>query len=543
MYTLLQRTFLLVVPFLWKDRASRVATAITVGIVLLNTLAYAAAPWLLGYLLKHYHDLPLNTVLLVVGLLLCAWCASIVLDRPREIIFFHIVNQAIRDIRLRVIMQLHQVPLKAWEHYGVTEIVSANTRVGMSIRHFMRITFVTILPALLKIGAFSVTMLQVHRCTWYFPPLVLLTYGYVYRALRSFLQSRRHLWEATDQVRTAMSDSLRNTKFSRFHLEEEEARLNQLFDTEAQGWLRNNAQLHTMHLVQSVLFFVIAGGLVGHLVLLLRAGQLTVPDFVVIKGYIFAIHSQMYRITDHLRGLFGSVIDLKKVLDILALPTHAAPETSLSVSSARLTAQPPVLQARQVSFSYAGHDPTLLQDVSLDIHPGDKLALMGPSGVGKSTLCHVLAGIYQPTQGEVRLYGTPMQQLSLATIGQYIHLVDQEAHIVQGTLADNLMISASSAQTAPLAYLKDRLDQTTGEGGKKLSSGEKQRMLLARSLSYQPEVLILDETLSALDEDSAQELLQLVLQAVPTVILVTHRVSLVQGFERIYRLQAGRLII
>jgi len=542
MYTLLRRTFLLVVPFLWKDSASRVATALTVGLVLLNTLAHAAAPWLLGYLLKHCTTLPLPQVLLLVGLLILAWCASIVLDRPRELVFFRIVNQAIRTIRLRVIMQLHQVPLKSWEGYGVTEIVSANTRVGMSLRHFMRITFITLLPGLLKIGAFSIAMVQVHPCTWYFPLLVLLTYGYVYSALQRFVQSRRHLWEATDQVKAAMSDSLRNTRWARFHLETEAARLHPFFDTEAQGWLRNNAHLHTLHLVQSILFFTITGGLTVHLVLLLRAGQLTVPDFIVIKNYLFAIHSQMYRITDHLRGLFGSVIDLKKVLDILALPTHTASTTSLPISSAQRSAPPPVLQMRRVSFAYAGHEAAILRDVDLDIASGDKLALVGPSGVGKSTLCHILAGIYQPTQGEVRLYGTPMQQLSLAAIGQYVHLVDQEAHIMHGTLADNLAAPATTHSQAPLAYLKDRLHQTTGEAGQKLSSGEKQRLLLARCLSYQPEVLILDETLSALDEASAQALLQLVLQSVPTVLLVTHRQSLLQGFERVYHLQAGRLV-
>jgi iron complex transport system ATP-binding protein len=93
-------------------------------------------------------------------------------------------------------------------------------------------------------------------------------------------------------------------------------------------------------------------------------------------------------------------------------------------------------------------------------------------------------------------------------------------------------------QTTPLAYLKDRLHLPAG---KQLSSGEKQRILLARCLSYQPEVLILDETLGALDEASAQESLRLVLAQVPTVILVTHQQWLFQGFKHIYRLEAGKL--
>ena len=539
MCTLFQQAFLLVVPFLWQDRASRVATATTLGIILANTLAHTAVPWLFGYLLKHYNALPLGAVLLTIVLWVLCWCACLILNRVRDIVFFRVINQAIRDLRLRVIMRLHQVPLQAWEHYGVTEVISANTRVSSCIRRLMSISFVKIFPALVKMGTFSVALLHIHPSTWYFPPLVLCTYGSVYGGICRFLRSRRRLWEATDQVRTAMNDSLHNTKFARFHLAAEATRLGAFFDTEAQGWLRNNAQLHKIHLVQAALFSIVTGGLVVHLVLLLRAGQLTVPDFVVIKGYIFSIYNQMYSITSRLRSLLSSVVDLKKVLDLLALPTSSA-GTSLSPATSMLTPTTAILHVQQVTFAYKD-GPVVLENLSLDIQRGDQLAIVGPSGIGKSTLCHLLAGLYPPQQGEVLLYGTPLQQLSLATIGQYVHFVDQEANLIRGTIADNLMTDLPTAQTTPLAYLKDRVYYTTGDAGKKLSSGEKQRMLLARCLSYQPEVLILDETLSALDEASAQALLQLVLKTVPTVILVTHRQSLLQGFKHIYRLEAGQL--
>lgn len=539
MLVLSKRFFALVVPFLWRTSACRVATITTMGILLINTLAQTASPWLLGYLLKHYHALDLSVVLLTIALLVLCWCTGKTLDQLRTIVFFRVINRAIRDIRLRVVMQLHQVPLQAWEHYGITDIISADTRVSQSIRSFMRISFVHIFPAFVKIGTFSIAMLHVHHSTWYFPLLVLATYGYVYWGIQNFLSSRRYLWQTTDKVRTAMVDSLRNTKFYRFHLEEEATRLGTLFDKEAQGWWYNNLHQHKIPLVQAILFFSITGGLVIHMVLLLRAGVLPLEDFVVLQTYALSIYTQMYSITGRLRDFLSSIIDIKKVLDLLALPIRPHDGTlSLPQSTPPYTS--PLLQVCNVSFTYTQQETALLQALSLNIYQGDKIAIIGPSGAGKSTLCHLLAGIYKPQQGEILLRGTSLQQLSLAAIGRYVHFVDQTADLINGTVADNCL-RTNNVYATPLAYLKDRLHDAVGNAQHKLSSGEKQRIFLTRCLGYQPEILILDETLGALDETSAQELLQLVLAAVPTVILVTHRQSLVQYFKRIYRLEAGRL--
>jgi ABC-type multidrug transport system fused ATPase/permease subunit len=538
MYKLFQQTFRLVLPCLWKNRASRIATIATLGITLASTLAQTAAPWLFGYLLKHCRELGLSALLLTIALLVLCWCASKILDQLRKIVFFRVINQAICDIRLRVVMHLHQVPLQAWEHYGITEIISANTRISQSIRRFMSISLVYTLPALVKIGTFSVAMWHVHRSTWYFTPLVLATYGYVYLGMHNFLQTRRYLWEATDKVQTAIADSLRGTKLSRFHLKAEATRLGKLFDTEVQIWRRNYFYQHKISLVQAMLFFGITSGLVVHMALFLRAGKLSLEDFVVIKTYIFAIYAQMYAITTRLQGFLSSVVDMKKVLDLLALPIRSS-DASLPPLKPTIAPAAPILEVHNVSFTYAQQDVAVLREISLIIHQGDRIAITGPSGVGKSTLCHLLAGIYQPQQGEILLWGTPLQQFPLATIGQYVHFIDQEANLISGTIADNL--GKAKIQMMPLAYLKDRLHHTAGDAGKQLSSGEKQRVLLARCLSLQPEILILDETLSALDKASVQTLLQLVLATVPTVILVTHQQSLVQDFKRIYRLEAGQL--
>ncbi len=538
MYKLFQQTFRLVLPFLWRDRATRIATIGTIGIMLLNTLVRTATPWLFGDLLKQYQSLDIATLSCTVTLLLLFWYASGALNHLRAIAFFPVINNAIRDIRMRVVMQLHQAPIPSWEQYGITEILSASTRISQSLRNFMNISFINILPALFNIGSFSIAMLHVCQSTWYFTPLVVLIYGYVYLGMRDFLKLRQRCWEATDQANTAMTDSLRNTKSYRFHLEEEKTRLSIYFDTEQRGWLHNNFLLQKIPLAQVSWFSVVRGGLIIHLILLLRAEALSWTDFVVIERYIALLYKQFSTITNQLQRLLSSTVDLQKVIDLLTLPTYASALSPPPPQTARAS-KIPVLQVCNVSFVYPQQAQKILQNCSLSIHQGDKIAITGPSGAGKSTLCHLLAGIYQPQQGEILLWGTPLQQFSLATIGQYVHFVGQEANLINGTITDNLM--KDKVQMMPLAYLKDRLHHPVGDAGKQLSGGEKQRVLLARCLSCQPEVLILDETLSALDKASAQTLLQLVLATVPTVILVTHRQSLIQSFKRVYRLEAGQL--
>ncbi|MEL6539330.1 MAG: ABC transporter ATP-binding protein [Bacteroidota bacterium] len=540
MTTLVKRTLALTLPFLWKSRGNLAASIATLVIVLIGTLVSAVTPPLLGHLLKGYREHSVSVVSGTLGLLLLCWCARFTLYSLRSIIFFRVINQAIQGIRLRVVMQLHQVPVQDWERYGVTEIISASTRVSSSIRRCMSIALITVFPGVLKFMVCSAALVYAYPHTWYFPLLATLAYVLVYVDVVRLLRLRIQFWDNTDSVNTAMDDSLHSTKSARYHLETETKRLQKLFDKEARGWLHDNFLQYRVAFLQGLFFSISISILVIQLISRMRAGQLTVTDFVVVKGYAFAIHHQIHRVSAHFRRLLNSVVDLKKILDLLALPT--ATETTDTTAVRRLIHQKehnptgPVLQMRDVAFTYAGGQK-VLQGLSLDIYTGDQIAIIGPSGQGKSTLCHLIAGVYQPHQGEVLLYGVPLKSLSPATIRQHIYFVDQDANLVNGSILENIAADTTDIQTASLGYLKDRLHATTGDVGKKLSSGERQRVLIARCLSYRPEVLILDETLNALDEKSAQGLLKLILDTVPTVILVTHQPSLAQQLQRVYQLE------
>lgn len=538
MIALIKQTSTLLLPFLWKDRKRTFSTLFTIFHIGLDAATATAIPWFFSQLVKHCTDeqyyYPMALVLGLMGY----WTLQQTTKHIRSIVFFNVINEAIKDIRLKLIMKFHQTPLNEQETYQSAEIISASTRVSMSTRGFMGVSFLTIFPALLKLGVLSFAIWRLHHGFFYFPLGMFTVFIFVGIRIRSFLTSRQKSWETSDAIATLMGDSFHNTKFSRFHLPQEEKRLNQFFQKEAAYWWKNNFHQYMIYIGQAILYILFAGFLLVHIVWLVHQKQLTIPDLILLKGYIFLIYRHISKITLQSRKFFTSIIDLQKVLNILALPNEAK-EQQATFEDPPLSSTP-ILEAREVSFAHVGDKP-LLEKLSFAIAPGEKIGIMGTSGLGKSTLCHVLSGLYSPSEGTVYLKGTPIQHLSLLDIGTYLHFISQEAPIITGSIADNLMQEENNDNLEALSYLSTQLEDNTGEAGKKLSGGEKQRILITRSLVHKPQILMLDETLSALDEENAQELLKLIFEQVPTVILVTHRASLLQKFDKVFELSNGQL--
>jgi len=208
------------------------------------------------------------------------------------------------------------------------------------------------------------------------------------------------------------------------------------------------------------------------------------------------------------------------------------------------------IQLRDVHLSYAGRGE-ILRGVNLHIHAGEVLALVGPSGSGKSSLLHGLAGFIQPEAGTIRLFGQPPGQQSVAWMGQ-------RAFLIKGSWADNLRLTAPEATPAAmqqaltavglnalLAAQPQGLDSPLGEGGRGLSGGQAQRLALARVWLSNAQLVLLDEPTASLDEQSEAEVIE-ALQALAssgrTLIIATHHPALMQMANRVVRLHEGRVL-
>jgi ABC-type multidrug transport system fused ATPase/permease subunit len=477
----------LLLPYVWNDRRTKIAAITTLGLIGIDVLATTYFP----YIWKNLISTPIQdkTVDWFIGnsvLLFTTW--FFVKNSPnfREISIFPVTNQAIKEIRLKAILKAHTVSLRNLEKYNVQEIISATGRISQSVRNFMRVSFISIFPSMAKIISLSVALFAADRLCG---GIIGASYAGLLAAslcLRYYTKAKYKAWHLTDNVTAAMGQNLYNTATIRFNPTPYNTELTKLFNLEAKAWESFNVIFYFLHLVQDFVFY-------------LGAGIVFCPLVEVVRN---------------LTRFFGGIIDMHKTLDILNLPSENKPLQLVDF-------RPQPIHLQGVTFGYT-LSKRLLEDIHLTIHPGDKIGILGPSGAGKSTLCYIIAGLIKPDAGSV-LYGDlPMEQINPVSLGKVL------AYIPQLQFIQELAVE----QHAYGINLKKQA----------FSGGEYQRHLLQKALQNNPQIIILDETVNALDEPAAKKILTEILQTVPTVIMVSHSQAILSNMKRIFELKNGKLV-
>jgi ATP-binding cassette, subfamily B, bacterial len=241
---------------------------------------------------------------------------------------------------------------------------------------------------------------------------------------------------------------------------------------------------------------------------------------------------------------------LHRIRDVLDTPVE---QDAATVRKApRLTG---AISLDSVSFRYAAESPLVLDGVTLDVEPGQMIALVGPSGAGKSTLAALLLGLYRPSAGRVLYDGEDLFDLELRSVRRQIAYVAQHPYLFGHSIRGNIALNDPSlplgrvAAAARRACIHDDVMQmpmgygtVLADGGASISGGQRQRIALARALVERPAILILDEATSALDAVTEQKVQEEIAALRCTRVIIAHRLSTVRRADRIFVLSAGRLV-
>ena len=315
--------------------------------------------------------------------------------------------------------------------------------------------------------------------------------------------------------------------------------------------------------------------------LLVIRGSLTVGTIVALSAYLGRLYGPLSSLSNARVEFAMSLVSFERVFEVLDLPgaiLERPDATALGAVEGRI-------EFDGVRFSYAGSsgeglesvrrygrrgvtreegEPArapprgwALDDLSFVIEPGETVALVGPSGAGKTTLTYLVPRLYDVTDGAVRIDGRDVRSVTMASLAATIGVVTQEPHLFHDTIAANIRYSKADATHAEIeraaraanihefvAALPTGYETLVGERGYRLSGGEKQRLAIARVLLKDPRILILDEATSHLDahaEALIQEALERVLVG-RTSLVIAHRLSTVLGADRIFVLDRGRIV-
>ena len=359
----------------------------------------------------------------------------------------------------------------------------------------------------------------------------------------------------TTALAGATTESLRNIELvkSLGLAPQEIARLNGTTDKILQLEMRKVRYIRSLSFIQGTVVNALRTSIMFLMLYLIYTQAITVGQFFSLFIYSFFIFGPLQELGNIINIYREAEVSLKNFEDILDMKKEPRPLNPVPLPSLNN------LAFDRVSFQHQTASSPALTDISFGVRRGDTIAFVGPSGAGKTTLVKLLVGLYRPRTGDILYNGHPSSDVDLDQLRERIGFVTQDTQLFSGTIRENLLFVNPKATDAEcldvlhkascdslLARASKGLDTVIGEGGVKVSGGEKQRLSIARALLRHPHLLVFDEATSSLDSLTEEEIGQTIRevgtsQEVMTV-LIAHRLSTIMHADRIYVLERGSIV-
>ena len=558
----LQRTVSLLVPFLWpKDKNSMKFRVIAAVICLLLAKgANIGTPPILGYAVDSLTELSqgLNVYMLIPLALIISYgiarVAALAFGELRNAFFSKVAQNAITQLTLNTFKHLHSLSLQF--HLGrqtgaLSKFIDRGTK---GVNFLLAYVLFNVIPTIIEI--FLVAGILAYIYGWKYALVTLVTIGlYItvtFTVTQWRLQFRRRMNAADNDVSTKLVDSLLNFETVKYFNNEnhEYQRLFKSLDQYEIESIKNQYTLSYLNIAQTI---VIMTGITIMLVMSafdIRAGNLTIGGFVVINAYMLQLYQPLNFFGTVYREIRQSLTDMENLFTLWEeKPNLTDSEKTLHKS------EEASIRFENVSFDYDARR-TIIQNISFEVPNGKKVALVGPTGAGKSTISRLLFRFYDPKEGAVYVNKQNIKDISQQSLRKIIGVVPQDTVLFNDTIYYNISYgnpeateeqiheAAKSADIHNFVInLPDGYQTIVGERGLKLSGGEKQRVAIARAILKNPSIFFFDEATSALDSTTEKEI-QKNLQTISqnrTTLVIAHRLSTAADADEILVLEQGQI--
>ncbi len=448
------------------------------------------------------------------------------------------------------------LPYEDFEDQRSGETLGILQKVRTDVQRLLSTTINILFVSLVGIIAVTIYSFSVY---WAVGPLFVLTIpiliilsGYLTKKIKKI---QKRIVSETTALAGSTTESLRNIELvkSTGLVDQEINRLNDTTNRILDLEIQKVKYVRSLSFIQGTVINFLRTCIIVIMAWLIFKEKITVGEFFSLFMYSFFIFGPLQEIGNLINIYSETLVSLQNFKLLMERKPETAPDNPIHVEAIDS------IRFDKVCFTHQSTNKAALSDVTFSVQKGEKIAFVGPSGAGKSTLIKLLVGLYKSKKGSVKYANIPAESIDINDIRHQIGIVNQETHLFAGTIRDNLLFVKPDAsdierekvlRMAAADPLLDRAEKgiytTIGEGGIKISGGEKQRISIARALLRNPNLLIFDEATSALDSLTEEEINDTIQHLTGNenriTILIAHRLSTIMNCDRIYVLESGKIV-